>query len=194
MDSVPKKDRASQVKTVAYLLDNYKNQLRFQGKVLNKTMFSAAQAVCQAFPDAGHGQKMLNLLFLWRGPVLSSYARLYKIVTTVAGFVKEAAQPNLQEEMLAGIMAFGLYDLKTEDIYASELTSDDMLFGESNVPGYLQMAFLRVCCLHFLQAVADKAKASQKCLDMMQNMTPGSLEKVIVCLVKQYIHTSIPDR
>ena len=181
LESIPKKEKSSQVKTVAYLLDNYKNQLRFQGKVLNKTMFSAAQAVSQAFPDGGHGLKMLNLMFLWHGPVLSSYARLYKMVTTVAGFVKEAAQPNLQEEMLAGVMAFVLYDLKTGDVYASEITNDDMLFGDSEVPGYLHMAFLRVCCVHFLQAVADKAKASQKCLDMMQNMTPGSLGKVIVC-------------
>ena len=202
LDAIPKKDRASQVKTVTYLQANYKNQLRFQGKVLNKTMFSAAQAVCQAFPDGGLGQRLLNFMFLWHGPVLSSYARLYKMVTTVSGWTKDSGghSNSLQEDVLASIMAFGLADLKSEDIYAHELTSDDMLFGEASVPGWLQMAFLRVCCLQFLQNVADKANASQQCRTMMDNMTPGALGLIMHSLncmylfVKSLMQEGLPDR
>ena len=115
------------------------------------------------------GQRLLNFMFLWHGPVLSSYARLYKMVTTVSGWTKDSGghSNSPQEDVLASILAFGLLDLKTEDIYASELTSDDMLFGDANVPGWPQMAFLRFCCLQFLQNVADKANASQQCRDMM---------------------------
>ena len=114
-------------------------------------------------------QRLLNFMFLWHGPVLSSYAHLYKMVTTVSGWTKDSGghSNNLQEDVLASITAFGLLDLKTEAIYASELTSDDMLFGDANVPGWPQMAFLRFCCLQFLQNVADKANASQQCRDMM---------------------------
>lgn len=187
LDSMPKKDRASQAKIVTYLQANYRNQLRFQGKALNKTMFSAAQAVCQAFPDGGLGQRLLNLMFLWHGPILSSYARLYKMVTTVSGWTKDSGSQNnaLQEDIVASTIAFALFDLKTEDIYAHELTSEDMLFGDANVPGWLQMAFLRFCCLQFLQNVADKANASQQCRDMMENMTPGAVGIIIHSFMKK---------
>ena len=113
------------------------------------------------------------------------------MVTTVSGWTKDSGghSNGLQEDVLASIMAFGLADLKSEDIYAHELTSDEMLFGDSSVPGWLQMAFLRFCCLQFLQNVADKANVSKDCRAMMENMTPGavglimhSLNCMSVCL------------
>ena len=69
-----------------------------------------------------------------------------------------------------------LSDLKNEEIYASEITNDEIFFDSASVPGWLQVAFLRVAACFFLRSVAEKAKASKECVNGMQKMSPGLLE------------------
>ena len=89
IDALPKAEKSSQVKTTQALLRLYKEDLRYQGKVLNKSMLSAAVAITNSFPEGSPGAKWLSLVFQWYGPILCSYSRIYRVVTTVNGFLKE---------------------------------------------------------------------------------------------------------
>ena len=99
IESLTKDQRASQAKMLSALSQQFKDQLRFQGKPLNKTMLSAAVAVHNGFPDQSKGQKIVDLLHHWHGNVVGSYAKWYKLVNTVSGFLKDMPDNGtLQQE------------------------------------------------------------------------------------------------
>ena len=94
LESLSKADRSSQQKSIAALAKMHKDKLRFEGKVLNKTMLGAAIAIANAFPAQEVGAKLLSLLFHWHSSALSQYGRLYKIVNTFSGFMKDTEQSD----------------------------------------------------------------------------------------------------
>ena len=204
IEELPASTRSSQKKILEALQKEYKDvPLKYQGKVLNKTMLSAAVAIANAFPDGQSGARFLTLIFQWWGPVLSNYGRLYKVATTVAGYVKD--QDNSDQLQQAGfrwlcwpaaiklitcnfnskygftrmqayvsdLMAFMLHDLKYEEVYTHELTSDDFFFGDSDGSGWLPIAFLRIATFSFLRNIAEKGGASDDCKDAIRQLAPG---------------------
>ena len=88
--SLPKSDQANQTKMLSALQSRYKEQLRFQGKPLNKTMLSSAIAVNNCCPAESKAQRSLYLLGMWYPAIWKNYSRLYKATNLVSNFLQNS--------------------------------------------------------------------------------------------------------